>query len=62
MTKWEGKRKGEVLILTTPSASPEGFGTSPFDPLRGQKGEARNGGKGRSPFLILGAPFQSART
>jgi len=29
-----------VHLILSPSASPEGFGTSPFGPLRGQKGEA----------------------
>jgi len=41
-----------VHLILSPSALPEGFGTSPFGPLRGQKGEARTEGSVEKPAII----------
>jgi len=44
-------------ICTTPSASPEGFGTSPFM-RKAQKGGGKKWGvRGKAPYLSLGSPF-----
>jgi len=47
---------GVHLIKKSPSASPDGFGTSPFSPRCGRKGEAREErecdekGRGFAPY------------
>jgi len=45
-----------VHLILSPSASPYGFGTSPFE-CSALKGGGKDGGKGQVPFLILGSPF-----
>jgi len=45
---------------TTPTASPCGFGTSPFE-CSALKGGGKDGGKGRSPFLFSWRPLFTRR-
>jgi len=54
--------EGVHIIFTTPTASPKGFGTSPF--MRSaQKGGGKIGGvRGEAPSLFLGDPFRCEAT
>jgi len=49
-----------VHLILSPSASPCGFGTSPFKSYR-LKGGGKDGGKGQVPSFSLGAHFHANR-